>query len=282
MKKVLFSLTIVLFSIVSVLAQLNDAFNYQAVVRDSTGNIYQCGMVNFKISILRQSQNGPVEYAEVHLGDSTNNYGLVNLRIGEGVPTTNTTGNSYIFSAIEWGTQKHFLKIEIDLYGNGWHWMGTSELSSVPYSLHAIEAKKLDKPFDAGIEQYIMQAPLESTLANDTIVIITDIDYQPKKIILFMQFTGISGSVIGESDSDWYDRDQDGYGDTKLTYYDSLSNKHTEIIENSKKIGMIYQDSQNFQYWEVDTYEGYMTIYPGESQGQPPYVSDVKLIWEVK
>ena len=80
-----------------------------------------------------------------------------------------------------------FLKIEIDIYGTGYEWMGTSELASVPYSLHSIKAKELDKPFDAGIEQYLMQTPIESTLASDTIVIITDIDYKPKKIVIFIK-----------------------------------------------------------------------------------------------
>ncbi|MBT3207011.1 MAG: hypothetical protein HN704_12595 [Bacteroidetes bacterium] len=282
MKKAIFSLALALFFIIPVFAQLNDAINYQAVVRDSSGNIYQCGIVNFKISLLRGSENGPIVYEEEHLGDSTNNYGLINLNVGEGIPTTNSTGNSYIYNTIDWGNQKHFLKIEIDIYGTGYEWMGTSELASVPYSLHSIKAKELDKPFDAGIEQYLMQTPIESTLASDTIVIITDIDYKPKKIVIFMQCIGVSGSVIGESDCDWFDRDQDGLGYSRLTYYDSLSNKNTELIENTRKVGMIFGDVQNFQYWEVETYEGYIKLFPGESQGLPPFVTNVKLIWEVK
>jgi hypothetical protein len=63
---------------------------------------------------------------------TTNKVGLVNLIIGEG---TVIEGD---FAAISWGESKHFLKVELaPLRGNVYEHMGTMQLLSVPYALHA-------------------------------------------------------------------------------------------------------------------------------------------------
>jgi hypothetical protein len=113
------------------LAQVPEAFNYQAVVRNSSGEILANQNVSFRISILQGSESGAVLYSETH-AVSTNAFGLVNLTIGNGTVVSGT------FSPTGWGAASHFLKVEIDPSGGStFTHLGTSELLSVPYAFHA-------------------------------------------------------------------------------------------------------------------------------------------------
>lgn len=125
------SLIILLISVsFCVYAQPPLGFNYQAVVRDSDGNLINNQEVSYEITILANSASGSIVYVETHL-DTTNNYGLSNLIIGHG---TATTGN---FSSINWGLTEYFMRIAIDIEGgSSFLDMGTVQLLSVPYALH--------------------------------------------------------------------------------------------------------------------------------------------------
>lgn len=98
-------------------AQAPESFNYQAVVRDETKNPITDQAVSFRISILKGSISGPEEYLETHI-TSTNSLGLVNLVIGNGTDKTGT------ISAIDWGTDSYFLKVEIDRTIFPGEWVG--------------------------------------------------------------------------------------------------------------------------------------------------------------
>ncbi len=102
-----------------------NGLNYQAVVRDGSGNLLLNQAVVAGFKILESTSAGTVIYEETH-NVTTNDYGLVNAIIGEG---TVVSGD---FTTIDWGANQHFLAISID--GNT---MGTIEFKSVPYSLHA-------------------------------------------------------------------------------------------------------------------------------------------------
>lgn len=87
--------------------------------------------VSFRLSILQESESGTVAYSETHSG-TTNAFGLVNLEIGQGTPVTGT------FYSIAWSLHPYYIKVEMDPNGgNSYQWMGTSQLLSVPYALHA-------------------------------------------------------------------------------------------------------------------------------------------------
>jgi uncharacterized protein (TIGR02145 family) len=117
-----------------IFAQSPDAFKYQAVARDASGNILANTAVSFRISILSGSVTGTVVYTETHTG-TTNSFGLVDLEIGKG---TNPIGT---FSGIAWGDNTYFVKVEMDpAGGTTFQDMGTSQLLSVPYALHAKDA----------------------------------------------------------------------------------------------------------------------------------------------
>ncbi|MFA6923905.1 MAG: hypothetical protein WC223_06590 [Bacteroidales bacterium] len=131
MKKVLV-FSVMCFIIVELsFAQAPQAFKYQTVVRDASGNPLTNQKVNFRISILQNSTVGISVYTERQI-DTTNNFGLANIEIGKG---TLVSGN---FSNISWGTDKYYIQIEIDpAGGNTFALMGTSQLLSVPYALYA-------------------------------------------------------------------------------------------------------------------------------------------------
>ncbi len=106
-------------------------FKYQAVLRDSTGVVMDSQTVSLKIEILKNNENGVVEYAEVH-ADTTNTYGLVLIEIGNG---TTLSGD---FSSIDWGSDIYFLGTSLDETGGGaYELMGVSQLLSVPYALYS-------------------------------------------------------------------------------------------------------------------------------------------------
>jgi len=115
-------------------AQAPETFKYQAVVRDALGEIVASDQVDVKIGILANAADGNLVYEETH-SDSTNAYGLLSLHVGQG---TVVSGD---FSAIDWGGGTYFLRVAIDLGGQGnYKTMGTSQLLSVPYANYATQA----------------------------------------------------------------------------------------------------------------------------------------------
>jgi hypothetical protein len=130
MKKfTIFTCTMILS--VAILAQAPQSFKYQAVARDSGGNLLTNQPVTFRISILQGSAGGASVYAETH-PVTTNDFGLAYLNIGTGTPVS---GN---FTTIVWGANTYYIKVELDpLGGSAYQLMGTSQLLSVPYALYA-------------------------------------------------------------------------------------------------------------------------------------------------
>ena len=112
-------------------SQVPDAFNYQAVVRNSAGEIIASQEVSIRINILIGSAEGEAVYNEIH-HLQTNQFGLANLQIGRGEDPNG------VFSPAGWGMSDHYIKVEIDPEGGeSYIHMGTSQLLSVPYAFHA-------------------------------------------------------------------------------------------------------------------------------------------------
>ena len=126
-----FILLITLISTLNVWGQSPQSFNYQAVARDASGTPITNQTVRFRISIHRASPTGEVAYAEMH-APTTNRFGLANLAIGQGEALTGTLAD------VQWGQDTHFLEIEFDPKGgHNFLAMGTTQMLSVPYALHA-------------------------------------------------------------------------------------------------------------------------------------------------
>ena len=141
MKKITVMLVSLWLMTAVVIAQTPQAFKYQAVARNSTGNLIQNQLVAFRISILQGSPSGALLYQERHT-PNTNNYGLANLDIGNG------TVLSGIFSSINWSLGQMYIKVELDpLGGTAYQNMGTMQLLSVPYALYSKTSAGMTLPY---------------------------------------------------------------------------------------------------------------------------------------
>lgn len=113
-------------------SQSPNCFSYQAVLRDASGMVRTNAEVSIEISILQGSASGNSVFNETH-HVNTNGMGLISLEVGS-VNTTDLAG-------IDWSDGPYFLKIAVDGVD-----MGTSQLLSVPYALHAqtVETDRVD------------------------------------------------------------------------------------------------------------------------------------------
>jgi len=130
MKKVYLIILLIAVAFNTVFSQVPNAFNYQAVVRSSTGQLLANQAVSFRVSLLKNSETGTVVYSETH-ALTTNEFGLVSFKIGEG---TILSGS---FSPVDWG-EVIFIKVEFDPDGgSSYSHLATTKLSSVPFAIKA-------------------------------------------------------------------------------------------------------------------------------------------------
>ncbi len=116
----------------SLWAQAPQSFKYQAVLRDNVGNIIANQNVPTRITIHQGSGTGTTVYQET-FSPTTNQYGLVNLNIGNGTVVSGS------FAGINWGSNNYYIQIEVNT-GSGYTDMGATQLLSVPYALYAQSA----------------------------------------------------------------------------------------------------------------------------------------------
>ena len=142
-------------------AQSPESFKYQAVVRNIDGSIVDDQSVSFKMELLVGSATGTAIYTETHT-TTTDDYGLVHLDIGEGTTTDD-------FSSIDWGDDEYFLQVSIDLTGgSSYTLLGTSQLLSVPYALHARTAENFTGSIPEVDPLYIASEAANITAADIT------------------------------------------------------------------------------------------------------------------
>ena len=90
--------------------QQNEAFNYQTIVHDTRGDIIAANPVSFIFTILKGNTTGKVVYSEKQKS-VTSQTGLISLLIGNGTDSEGDLG------AIDWNSDKYFLKVELDPAG---------------------------------------------------------------------------------------------------------------------------------------------------------------------
>ena len=183
MKK-LFTSILLLITGLTTFAQTPTTFNYQAVLRDASGGILANQQVEIGVTLLQGSVTGTEIFTETH-SVSTNNFGLANLQIG----SVNTTG----MENIDWSSGSYFIQISVD--GTI---MGTSQLLSVPFALHAktVENDKVDDAdADPGNELQIL------SISNDTIYLSNGgkVKLPPETDPAFTNWDKSSGISITES-----------------------------------------------------------------------------------
>ncbi|MCQ2959868.1 MAG: hypothetical protein MJ198_06745 [Bacteroidales bacterium] len=126
MKRIFLILAAAMMSI-TVMAQVPQKFNYQALIRNADNEIVSNRVVNVSVSIV--AENEQVVYSETH-ETATNSNGVLTIWIGGGKTTDD-------FSAIDWAKGNYFVKTETDLGGGVHAISGVSPLLSVPYALYA-------------------------------------------------------------------------------------------------------------------------------------------------
>ena len=201
MKKLLLIVVGLFVSIVS-MAQVPNLINYQAVVRDASGASIVSTSVGVQVSILVSSPTGLTAYSETHT-PMTNQYGLMNFRIGEG---TVTAGD---FATIAWGSNDFYLQVEVDpLGGTAYTITSTSQLVAVPYALHAETAANVDDadadPANETITAYALNASNELEITEGGTVwtvdlsgLVDDADADPaNETITSTSFAGSTLTIV--------------------------------------------------------------------------------------
>ena len=132
MKRIVLFSGILLVGILSSYGQAPpQAFNYSSVIRGSNNQALPNKLVALRLSILSGGPTGTIEYQETH-SDTTDQFGVVNLAIGQGI------AQQGVFSTIDWGSNPHYLQVELDDNGgSNFQMMGTAQLLRVPYALYA-------------------------------------------------------------------------------------------------------------------------------------------------
>jgi hypothetical protein len=232
MKKITLLLILFLFSF-SIFAQAPQGINYQAVLRDASGNIKSNQNVEIEISILQGTANGTEVFSETH-NTQTNLQGIINLSIG--------TINTDDFENIDWSNSPLFISITVD--GTN---LGTNQLLSVPYAFYANTAGNafsgnfndlnnipahLDidslNDFDGNFNNLNNIPPhLDIDSTNDF-----DSDFSSLKNIPIHldidstnDFDGDYNHLINKPEFDffWGDKDGDGYGDKFKAVYSPVA-----------------------------------------------------------
>lgn len=133
-------------------------FNYQAVLRNASGQVMSGESVTLRFSIYENATN-PTDlvYRESH-SLTTSDQGLVNAWIGDG------TADQGTFTAIDWAAARHYFKVELDDNGS-WREMSNNELNAVPYAKVADEFTNYD--WQKGTYYIINKDQTKNVFVND-------------------------------------------------------------------------------------------------------------------
>ncbi|MCF0041686.1 tail fiber domain-containing protein [Dyadobacter fanqingshengii] len=115
-------------------AQAPKQFSFQGVARDAAGKVVANQLIRLRLTIYKTAPNSNIKFEEEHT-PITNINGVFTIPVGSA---------GMDLSAIDWKESEYYLQVEIDpTSGNNFIDLGTTQLLSVPYALHAAEANKL-------------------------------------------------------------------------------------------------------------------------------------------
>jgi uncharacterized protein (TIGR02145 family) len=108
-----------------IIAQAPDLIPYQAIARNAAGEPIAISTLNARFTMHDGTASGAVVWQELQTV-STSALGLFTAQLGSSVSLTN----------VNWEYGAKFMQVELDL-GSGFIDIGTQQLLSVPYALHA-------------------------------------------------------------------------------------------------------------------------------------------------
>jgi hypothetical protein len=146
MKRIISTLVLLITAGCTLLfAQVPNAFNYQTIARNASGNLISNQPVSIKFSVLRGSSSGTVSYSEKH-NPTTNQFGLISVSIGQGVVLSGQ------LDTINWGSGLYWLKVEFDAAGGtSYTDMGSTQLLSVPFALYSAKSNSAGPTGPTGV-----------------------------------------------------------------------------------------------------------------------------------
>lgn len=131
-------LLLLCFCVAPAYAQAPYKFSFQGIATDDNLQPLQNATVTVRISIIQTQVLGPVVFEEIHSVQTDVN-GLFTAIVG-------SAGGD--LSQVDWPYDIFFIKAEVDDQNDGkFHFVGMSQLLSIPYSLYANEAGKLRTNF---------------------------------------------------------------------------------------------------------------------------------------
>jgi hypothetical protein len=134
MKKITLSFLAFAASLMIASAQAPAKFNYQGIARSATGAPLAAKNLGLRITIHDGTASGATVYQETQV-TTTNSYGLYNVVIGNGTPTSGT------MAGVNWGTGNKYVQVELDVNGGtAYTDLGATQLLSVPYAMYAAGA----------------------------------------------------------------------------------------------------------------------------------------------
>jgi hypothetical protein len=159
---------------------------------------------------LQNSDTGTVVYSENQTA-ITDDLGHINLVVGQGTPNTGT------FAGINWANGTYYLSIELNT-GSGYVVMGTTQLLSVPYALHANTATSTTGN-SGGFTHYIGEAFGGGVIFH-----------------LWKDALGVEhGLIVDKTDLStsqaWSNIDQTLIGATAQSSWDGLSNSNAIVAQ---------------------------------------------------
>ena len=127
MRAILFSFFLLMSAFLS--AQAPALIPYQAVARDGEGQTLASSTINARFTLHDATATGTAVWQELQT-ITTSSLGLFTAQLGGSVPLT----------AVDWSSGAKFIQVEFDL-GNGFIDLGTQQLLSVPFALHAASVR---------------------------------------------------------------------------------------------------------------------------------------------
>ncbi|MGD0342119.1 MAG: hypothetical protein ABSA76_10495, partial [Bacteroidales bacterium] len=115
MKTKLFFTVLLSFAFYLLSSQVPQGFNYQAIARDGSGNVIPNQPLPVKIDIVDALTSGNLIYEELFSSVTSNQFGLISIVVGTGVPQSG--GKVSSFSAIDWKSKPLYIKTIIEYPG---------------------------------------------------------------------------------------------------------------------------------------------------------------------